>query len=100
MNMPWPLLAAIAVLGYLQRTVPWVLAGRTALPPGLTQWLRFVAPAAFAVLTVTDLARPAPASFIALGVSAAISWRTRNLGLAVLTAIAVIVAAQIPGGGT
>lgn len=87
--MTWLMLGALGLLGYLQRMLPWVLAERMALPPSLATWLRYVAPAAFATLFVTDVRRLTLATAMALAAAGLISWRTRNLGLAVLAALVV-----------
>ena len=85
--MTWLILGALGVLGYLQRMLPWVLAERTVLPPWLAAWLRYVAPAAFATLLVTDVQHWTWSTGAALLAAGLTSWRTRNLGLAVMAAL-------------
>ncbi|NMP22382.1 AzlD domain-containing protein [Sulfobacillus harzensis] len=95
--MPWSWLVIVGALGYAQRSLPWMLASRHPLPKAVVQWLRFVAPAAFATLMVEDLAHftvPAMAAIVAAGL---ISWRTRNLGFAVVGALVVSVGLQALG---
>ncbi len=92
--MTWLFLGALGLLGYLQRMLPWVLAERVALPPSLAAWLRYVAPAAFATLLVTDVHRLTMATGAALASAALVSWRTRNLGLAVFAALLVSLLGQ------
>lgn len=87
--MTWLMLGALGLLGYLQRMLPWVLAERIALSPSLSTWLRYVAPAAFATLLVTDVRQLTLVSGIALAAAGLMSWRTRNLGLTVLAALVV-----------
>lgn len=87
--MTWAELGVLAALGYLQRMGPWVLAGRTRMPPRLASWLRYVSPAAFATLLVSDIQRVTVATLAALAAAALVSWRTKNLGLAVLGAVGV-----------
>lgn len=85
----WLVLVVLTVLGYAERSLPWVLAERLGLSPGLTQWLTYVAPAAFATLLVYDLGRLDFSTVIALAGAGLVAWRTRNLGAAVFTAMAV-----------
>ncbi len=87
--MPWLWLLGLAAVGYTQRSVPWILARQIGIPPAVVNWLIYVAPAAFATLLVTDVGRLSPAAVASLIAAAAISWRTRNLGLAVFGALFV-----------
>lgn len=88
-DLQWLFLAVLALLGYAQRSLPWVLAKRLGLGPGLTHWLQYVAPAAFATLLVYDLGPIDSSTLVALGMAGLVAWRSRNLGAAVLAAMAV-----------
>ncbi len=92
--MTWTWLIILSALGYAQRTIPWAMSARFNLPGKVTVWLRYVGPAAFATLLVTDITKVTMPALLSLAVAGFISWRTRNLGLAVLAALAVNIAAQ------
>lgn len=93
--MSWTDLIVLAALGYVQRSLPWVLAERIGLPGRVQEWLRYVAPAAFATIMVSDVSRASPQALVSLVAAAFVSWRTRNLGLAVLAAVAVGLIGQL-----
>lgn len=88
-DIQWLILVVLAGLGYAERSLPWVLAQRWGLSPGMTRWLTYVAPAAFATLLVYDLGRLDFSTLMALVVSGLVAWKTRNLGGAVFAAMAV-----------
>lgn len=88
-NTQWLILVILAVLGYAERSLPWLLAQRLGLSSGLIQWLTYVAPAAFATLLVYDLGRLDLSTLMALAASGLVAWRTRNLGGAVFAAMVV-----------
>ncbi|MHB1955397.1 MAG: AzlD domain-containing protein [Sulfobacillus sp.] len=85
----WTLIFLLAVVGYAQRSVPWLAANRAGLPQKLQQWFEFVAPAAFATLAVNDLGHLDWAVGIAMTVATFVAWRTKNLGLTVLIAMTI-----------
>lgn len=87
--MPWSWILGLGLLGYLQRSVPWVFAGRQPIPPAMVRWLSFVAPAAFTVLMVDSLGHLNGVTLLALAVAGLVSVRVRNLGVAVLVALAI-----------
>ncbi len=95
--MPWAWILGIGLLGYLQRSVPWVFAGRQPMPPGMARWLSFVAPAAFTVLLVDSLHQLNGVTLLALAVAGLLSFRLRNLGVAVLAALAIGVLGKVMG---
>lgn len=95
--MPWAWILVIGLLGYLQRSVPWVFAGRRPIPPGMARWLSFVAPAAFTVLMVDSVHQLNWITLLALAVAGWLSFRIRNLGVAVLAALAIGVLGKVLG---
>ena len=93
--MSWELLTVLAVMGYAQRSIPWVLAQRITIPQNVTRWLEYVAPAAFATLFVTDVTKLTLVSVAALLSAVIVAWRTKNLGLTVLIAMFVSIGSRL-----
>jgi branched-subunit amino acid transport protein len=78
-----------------------IFAGRLVdLPPLTQRILRQIPPAVLAALVVPSLVRPAGSvdlwqpRLLAGVVAAAVSWRTRNVGLTLVVGMAVLVAVQ------
>ncbi len=85
----WWLLVVLALLGYAQRSLPWIFSERMGLGPAVTRWLTYVAPAAFATLLVYDLGRVDVSTLIALIGAGLVAGRTKNLGGAVFAAMGI-----------
>ena len=92
------LIAALALLSLSQRLVPWLVISRFSGGRNMEQIFNLFAVSAFSALAVYNITEFTAGSLVSLAVAALVALRTRNLGYAVLAAIAVsLVALYILG---
>lgn len=86
------ILFTIIVLGILsltQRLIPWLLLRRQSKVENLDRLFEYFSIAAFSSLMVEELPSHLTTDLIALFVALLVSIRTKNVGLTVLSAMAV-----------
>ena len=74
---------------FSQRLVPWLYARKIRLSEDTLKWFSLVGTAAFASLMVENISAFSPAEILALAVALAVSIKSRNLGLTVLSAVLI-----------
>lgn len=90
--MNYTILLTIIVLGILslvQRLVPWLLIRGQSKGENLDRLFGYFSIAAFSSLMVEELPSHVITDFIALFVALLVSLRTKNVGMTVLSAMAV-----------
>ena len=83
------LIAVLAILSLSQRLVPWLVISRFSGGRHMEQIFNLFAVSAFSALAVYNITEFTAGSLVSLVVAAMVALRTRNLGYAVLAAIAV-----------
>ena len=83
------LIAALAILSLSQRLVPWLVISRFSGGRHMEQIFNLFAVSAFSALAGYNITEFTAGSLVSLAVAALVALRTRNLGYAVLAAIAV-----------
>lgn len=92
--MVYLVIGVLAALSLLQRLLPWIIMSRYQGGKGLQEIFNLFAVSAFASLAVYNMTEIDPASILSLAVAVVVAVRTKNLGYAVLSAIAVSLAAS------
>lgn len=80
---------------FSQRLIPWLYARRIRIPESALAWFGLVGTSAFATLMVENMASFGITEIAALAVALAVSLKSKNLGLTVLSAIMVGMAALV-----
>ncbi|MGE5141042.1 MAG: AzlD domain-containing protein [Rudaea sp.] len=101
----WLLIAGMGLITYALRLSLIVLMDRVAVPPLVTQALRFVPPAVLSAIILPELFMPGDRLLLAIvplrlaaGLAAAlVAWRTRNVLLTIGVGMAVLWALQAAG---
>ncbi len=86
------LIASLALLSLSQRLVPWLVISRFRGGRNMEQIFNLFAVSAFSALAVYNITEFSPGTALSLAVAVAVAVRTKNLGYAVLAAIAVSLA--------
>ena len=102
---PWIVFGVAGLATYAMRGSFLLLGDRVRLPPWTEAPLRYVAPAAFAAITVpatlgdAGLSSLVPPTAEVIGVVAAgmVVWRTRNIPLCLAVGVAVLILAETSG---
>ena len=95
----WLAIALAALVTLIERGTFLLTQREAPLPPLVRRCLRFVPASVFAAITVPALAQPSGNSIgpidlrlLAGVVAAAVSWRTRNVGLTLVVGMVVLTA--------
>lgn len=86
------IIALLAALSLLQRLLPWILMSKLHGRKGAQELFNLFAVSAFATLAVYNVTAISFSSILSLAAAVAIAVKTRNLGYAVLCAIAISLA--------
>jgi branched-subunit amino acid transport protein len=98
----WIAVLAVGLVSYTLRVVPFLLAERVPMTPGLEDGLRHAGMGAIAALLVGSVTSPAlagdvPAAVAALAVAALLVWLGRSMALAVTAGALVFAVANALG---
>ncbi len=83
------IIALLAALSLMQRLLPWLLMPRLHEKKGAQELFNLFAVSAFATLAVYNVTVLSLSSILSLTVAVIVAVKTRNLGYAVLCAIAI-----------
>lgn len=91
----WFTIISLGVLSFLQRLVPWIILRKNQRNENLDTLFGYFAIAAFSSLMIEELPSHLVTDFVSLFVALLVALKTRNVGLTVLSAMAVVLIAGI-----
>ena len=86
----WIIILVLAVLSLIQRLVPWLILRKYSDVENIDRMFGYLAISAFATLMIENIPKITPVFVVSLIFALIVSLKTKNVGLAVLAAMAAV----------